>query len=901
MRELYPPILPSYIPAFDYSEANAGSVKIYFQLSHYNSISQIAQAQVIVRFQSNNSSALSDEFYNEIFTTSVNMIDDSLGIDYPYYIEVPGRYIKNGFESGYIYKVQIRLSTVATLDVSPSVVFINSNLDNFSEWSTVCILKSITKPTGGIRDFMSEYDDDNVDETILTYPAGDAIFTGIYKLAENSDETPYSWRSKLYIKGNEDIFELLKDSGEVIFNVYDYLGSSSDNVVPFNCDFKTQLEEDKQYKIILDITSKNGYVINKEYVFDVVQNVNIDFYPIVKLVIDEEDAYAKLTVVDNNVNSLILTIRRSSSKVDFKVWEDIANFTLKNESTNIILSDYAIESGVIYQYAVQVRDNNHRRGKLIKSNKGVGEFEHSYLLGYNHCLNGTVKQLRLAYNVNISSFATTILETKIDTIGSKYPFIARNGDTKYKTFSISGLISYHMDETEKFTSREKTYGNNSKEYLDNFNDDRRYIKESLMRCDIDDEELNPRALYDEMYDYTYERDFREQVMEFLYDNKPKLFKSATEGNILVKLMDINFTPKQELGRLVYDFSATAYEIDEPTLENLNKYKIQIIDPYSIDVTYSNIYVGQLSSFDYNFNAGIDINAAIRRKYHIGENWNGIHYLSAVIRHLKITFESPPYLIYKGEGTIRPAEENEEVPSDKAVMGWLITYGTYPILITYPNNIYEFKDNDLYIQYGTIIAFPKEVEATVDYAISIVQEPGAASVVVARLEFQRRMGQLFGLFKPKVDFINTIQFKYFYDFEEWYQQVNAIKSVEIEAEPGTVFYIKETQDEDVKRFVINFTGILYLEPDSTENRISRGYFYGINIDKDKIIKDYGIVTNLPTAPLQFSKCTYNNKIYIYYKKSWYEATYILSEQSYDLCCPVDAIVNYYIQTVKGIYG
>ena len=45
----------------------------------------------------------------------------------------------------------------------------------------------------------------------------------------------------------------------------------------------------------------------------------------------------------------------------------------------------------------------------------------------------------------------------------------------------------------------------------------------------------------------------EAVIEFL---------KQTEGNILVKLMDISLTPNQTLGRMLYSFSATAYEIDE---------------------------------------------------------------------------------------------------------------------------------------------------------------------------------------------------------------------------------------------------------------------------------------------------------------------------------------------------
>jgi hypothetical protein len=38
------------------------------------------------------------------------------------------------------------------------------------------------------------------------------------------------------------------------------------------------------------------------------------------------------------------------------------------------------------------------------------------------------------------------MESKIDTIGNKYPFIYRNGKVKYKEFPISGLLSYLSDE-----------------------------------------------------------------------------------------------------------------------------------------------------------------------------------------------------------------------------------------------------------------------------------------------------------------------------------------------------------------------------------------------------------------------------------------------------------------------
>jgi hypothetical protein len=50
----------------------------------------------------------------------------------------------------------------------------------------------------------------------------------------------------------------------------------------------------------------------------------------------------------------------------------------------------------------------------------------------------------------VSTYKPTILENKIETIGSKYPFIFRNGNVNYKEFALSGLLSYLSDEDELF-------------------------------------------------------------------------------------------------------------------------------------------------------------------------------------------------------------------------------------------------------------------------------------------------------------------------------------------------------------------------------------------------------------------------------------------------------------------
>jgi hypothetical protein len=60
------------------------------------------------------------------------------------------------------------------------------------------------------------------------------------------------------------------------------------------------------------------------------------------------------------------------------------------------------------------------------------------------------RQLKIRYNPKVSSFKSTVLETKVDTIGGKYPFVFRNGRVEYKEFPISGLISLQSDPNELF-------------------------------------------------------------------------------------------------------------------------------------------------------------------------------------------------------------------------------------------------------------------------------------------------------------------------------------------------------------------------------------------------------------------------------------------------------------------
>lgn len=254
-----------------------------------------------------------------------------------------------------------------------------------------------------------------------------------------------------------------------------------------------------------------------------------------------------------------MAIRRSSNRDNFSNWEDIKVVeniqNVVDQNNEYSFKDRMIESGIWYMYAIQPMSGI-ERGSLFKSVKRAVIYDSAFLLGENG------RQLNLKYDTTISSFKRTIKETRVETIGSKYPFVTRNANVDYKEFPISGLITHFMDESEEFAPRANMFV------------DDEYSEQSF--------DLSPdyEALYrayglNNYNNTTLEREFRNKVYDFLMDGKPKLFKSPKEGNILVRLLDVNLTPKQEVnGGMIYNFSCTAVEIDSATIENIEKYNIQ---------------------------------------------------------------------------------------------------------------------------------------------------------------------------------------------------------------------------------------------------------------------------------------------------------------------------------------
>lgn len=188
--------------------------------------------------------------------------------------------------------------------------------------------------------------------------------------------------------------------------------------------------------------------------------------------------------------------------------------------------------------------------------------EHIYLVSKD-------KTLCVKFNPKISSFKTTIQETKTDTIGGKYPMFYRNGTLGYKEFPINGLISYHMDDNEDFMTKAELGLETEKSIRA-----KTANGESAAAFNIPTHNLVE-------YNIVAERKFRNAVLDWLSNGEVKLFKSPTEGMYLIRLMNISLSPEEKLGRMLYSFSATAYEVGEVNYENLVKYsfidKIEGVD------------------------------------------------------------------------------------------------------------------------------------------------------------------------------------------------------------------------------------------------------------------------------------------------------------------------------------
>lgn len=786
---LYPPVLETYMPAFlvGSSDIQKNTCRVYFSISLYNSLSDIKNAQVTVANQNTNLSVLNKTKYPcEIMLTDIKT-DLTRTSDDKYYIEIKTSDIEEGFQINQYYKVQIRFTATAAGNVSldtPQRIdnWLAANLPNFSEWSTVCLIRGISVPSLSVSGF-----DISADTTLWSLNNVDVVGRLTYADSAETD-TLKSYQIKLYDINNQ----LLSDSGIIYSNAYS-------NINEFNYTFEYAFNEGENYYFTFEYETANMYTESNTYELMIVQE-------------GADILNANLTATLDNINGCIIlnikskddddsfvgniTIRRTSSESNFTIWEDVHTESFEeNSKLDYTWYDYTIKSGVYYKYIAQKRSSIGNRGVAIHA-----EGEPFMMLFDDMYLTGGDGQLNIRFDPSISSFKRTVSESRTDTIGSKYPYIKRNGYVEYRQFPIGGTITHLMDPSHLITSREEIF----RDSLDNYTEFNK----------------NKNVRIDDFNDWTYEREFREKVMDFLYANKVRLFRSATEGNILVKIMDINLTPNSTLGRRIYSFTATAYEVDAATIKNYDKYGISPLGTYDTLLQFASDYVGQYNEI---IPANTEALSLIQKKY---EKYAKENYKIAIqnLDFLRLEFESDPYLIKEGEDGPYVVDDLGSVKEnpDSAILGYLAYINDKPIIIN-PEGIYELKGENVEI---TSLSFPIDTKVNLEYHVNL-QQTEDTSKVFQTTSFYRRVGQRWGAFKPNDSIYQNIWNKYFEKYSNYQQTMLSLDGVKIEAEPGTVVFVKESADTDFERHVIGPTHTLVL--DAENSAIEGLYFAGVHLE------------------------------------------------------------------------
>lgn len=494
MAKLYPPDLGGVIPAF-----YGTTLVVPFSMNKAVSKGEVLGVSLKLKTVQSNTYLITQTTTNfttdeAIFTFS-NELSKKLSI-------------------GQFYKVQIAYV----------------GIDGPGYYSTVGVVKYTSEPKVDIENLNKE------SGRINTHRYS---YIGHYQQDIDTTERVYSYQFNLY----DSNLNLIQTSGEQLHNSY------NDTELYQSCD-TYNIEQDLELNEIFYIeyvvkTINNLEISSGRYKITQKQSIDPEIQATLVPSLNFENGYIDLTlkgaINSNGIESSatgLYRVLRASNKDNYKTWHEILKFALYGQKpSSWIWKDFTVEQGVSYKYALQQYNENITSNR-IESVEVYADFEHAFLYDGQ-------RQLKIKYNPKVASFKNNVLETKTNTIGSKYPFISRNGNVKYKEFSISGLISCRSDEETLFYS--------SSEY---------------------DQTINLTS-----ENIATERNFKLEVLEWLNNGEPKIYRSPSEGNYIVRLINVSMSPNDTVGRMLHTFTATAVEIEEFNYAGLETYNfIQITDP-----------------------------------------------------------------------------------------------------------------------------------------------------------------------------------------------------------------------------------------------------------------------------------------------------------------------------------
>lgn len=506
LDKLYPPMVAGVIPSFWGTD---GSIWLSVPFSMNKMVGVESHGGLVVRVKS----TTSDQILCIVDQTGLLETVDAKSHSYIAKFNL-SKY-SNLFNVGAFYRIQLAYRSQANTGKGIIGYYSDVAIAKYTNYPTVKIL--------GLTDAETNY---NRNTYIGTY-------TNTADLTEKVHQYKFSLTD---VYGNE-----VETSG------WQYHNADNDDAQGYQTDtytVKRAIEKADQFYVQYSIITNNQLQVSSpSYQLSADAAIELDLQANLIARNDYENGYINLTLeplpAEEGKEPVfpILTGKYILSRAEvtdgYSVWTTVFDFELIGASINdFFYRDYAVESGVSYVYAIQQYNDSGVQSARQRSNPIVSQFEDMFLY------DGT-RQLKVRFNANVSSFKTVKLESKKTTLGSKYPFFFENGVVGYKEFPIQGMISYNMDEAQTFLNRADV----------GFGD-------FVATTNQTDE------------NYGLERIFKLAVLDWLNDGKIKLFKSAQEGNYLVKISGVSLAPVNGLGRMLHTFSCTATEAQEYTVSNL---------------------------------------------------------------------------------------------------------------------------------------------------------------------------------------------------------------------------------------------------------------------------------------------------------------------------------------------
>lgn len=656
LSTLYPPLVDTFQPSFLYTE----DAKVVFTISPYNSYKEIKRLHVTLVNQRTNQNVFANSNLTDddetVLTSGVWIVPFDISNDNPY---LSGNHIKNYYtltipssllkqtetqteSSGYVcdcyYKVQIRFDNYSLKDgENIDNLYLHSKRASFSEWSAVTLLKAIPEITVKLTNFTLDSEKDEV--RIPQYNPGIIPFTGsVFFTPTNTEEHLESFTIEI----TDDEENILKQSG------LQYI-TEKINTFSWLCDLTDALVN-QNYYVNLYLTTNNNYTVFKRYKFRLVESNNLEFEPIwdfnkIKLpynsneqvLVTSEDGWVTITItIPGLLPPGYLFIKRANSLNQYADWE-IIDCSYFADGTQIVRTfiDKTVGSLINYKYSCQYLTTSNLWSKTIKTNEIVFPDFHDILI-----LRGD-RQLAIRYNGQITSMTPVVNRVKIDTLGGRYPRFAENARLHYKQFQLNGIISAEADYNRKFIS-DLDYKDEMTIY------DKRMNGKHSLRNDTFIDSSGDHDTYP-TDNWWWERKFREEAIEWLNDGEPKLYRSMTEGNMIVIFDSVSLTPNQQLGRRIWNFSATVYEVEDgyslTSLNSLGIFKVKNdynSNNYGISEKTSlfKTWIGQFRDYSSN-NSVINLMEKIQDYYAGTYNNYEVDKNSVYLTDIAISFNSRP--------------------------------------------------------------------------------------------------------------------------------------------------------------------------------------------------------------------------------------------------------------------